>query len=66
MTRRTAKRPAVRVRWELEEYTLSCSVIVLPAQSRRLQTPADLRAGTKARGTAPSALKTGLPSPCCF
>ena len=22
MTRRTAKRPAVRVRWELEEYTL--------------------------------------------
>ena len=23
MTRRTAKRPAVRVRWELEEYTLA-------------------------------------------
>ncbi|MEI3011180.1 MAG: hypothetical protein V8T46_02845 [Sutterella seckii] len=23
MTRRTAKRPAARVRWELEEYTLS-------------------------------------------
>ncbi len=31
MTRRTAKRPAVRVRWELEEYTLGVDAHIDPA-----------------------------------
>ena len=32
MTRRTAKRPAVRVRWELEEYTLGADAHIGPAK----------------------------------
>ena len=35
MTRRTAKRPAVRVRWELEEYTLVCQFCLIDRSAFR-------------------------------
>ena len=39
MTRHTAKRPAVRVRWELEEYTLSSNDNILTLERKDTTAP---------------------------